>query len=354
MPGRSKKILSYLNAGIERRLFPGCVLGMVRGGEKEVIAAGRLTYDPDSPPVTGQTVYDVASVTKSIPTSGLALMLCDEKIWSPETRLIDFVPEFTGAFRGEITIRHLLTQTLAFDFRLSARKHLPGAAILRDILDAPLSAPPGTCFSYANATSILLGLAVERACSMRLDEAADRHFFAPLCMRATTFFPETLSGAAVAPTEDDPWRGRVICGEVHDESAWALRPAVVAGSAGLFSTAPDLLRFTKMLLCKGELDGRRYFAPETIALMQTNVLPPALGTVAAPGWELNQPAFMGTTSTPTTFGKTGFTGCAIVVDPGRDTGMVFLANHTFPKRRGDRSAINEVRSALADLVYGES
>jgi CubicO group peptidase (beta-lactamase class C family) len=353
MAGRYASLNAYFNACIEHHLFPGCAIGIIAHGERRIITAGRLTYDRLSPPVTEETVYDVASITKAIPTSCLALALCDDGVWSFTSRLIDFIPEFTGAFRESITIRHLLTHTLDFDFQLSAKKHLPPDAIIGTILSASLRTPPGSRFAYANATSILLGLAVERASGMRLDEAAHYRFFAPLAMTRTSFFPETRSGAFIAPTEEDSWRGRIICGEVHDESAWALRPSVVAGSAGLFSTAPDLLKFIEMLLVGGEINDRRFFARETVALMHTNALPPALGASAALGWELNQPVFMGTTATPTTFGKTGFTGCAIVADPGRRTGMVFLTNHTFPKRRGDRNAINTVRSTLADMIFGK-
>jgi CubicO group peptidase (beta-lactamase class C family) len=214
-----------------------------------------------------------------------------------------------------------------------------------------LRRPPGESFSYANATSILLGMAVERACGMRLDRAAQRRFFGPLGMAATTFSPETLDLSSVAPTEEDPWRGRTVRGEVHDESAWALRGELVAGSAGLFSTAPDLLRFVEMLLAGGALDRTRCFRPETVRLMHTNMLPGKLGTAAGCGWELAQQVFMGERCTPAAFGKTGFTGCAIVADPVLQAGFVFLTNHTFPKRRPERDAINRVRRTIADLVF---
>ncbi len=349
----TSSIASYLNECITRHIFPGCALAYITAGQKTIITAGKLTYDPTSAGVTEQTVYDVASITKAIPTSCLALTLCQDGVWSPSSRLIDFLPEFTGSFREEITIRNLLTHTLDFDFQLSAKKHLPQEALLETILTAPLRTPPGTTFAYANATSILLGLAVERACGMPLNEAAHKFFFEPLGMTQSSFFPEPQWLRFIAPTEDDPWRGRTICGEVHDESAWVLRPGVVAGSAGLFSTAPDLLRFVEMILFEGALDGCRFFTGETIALMHTNALPPAIGASAALGWELDQPVFMGTTSTPTTFGKTGFTGCSVVIDPGRETGMVLLTNHTFPRRRGDRNEINAVRRDVADMIFEE-
>jgi len=347
----SSDLTAYLDRCINERLFPGCCIGLLRSGERRIITRGRLTYDCSSPAVSERTVYDVASITKAIPTSSLALQLIGEEKIFLESRLIEFVPEFSGEFGELITIGHLLTQTLDFDFRLSDKKELPAPDLLGAILSANLRRPPSDSFSYANATSILLGMVVERVLGQRLDEAASERFFGPLGMTGTTFFPETFVGAAIAPTEDDPWRGRIVCGEVHDESAWALRKVLVAGSAGLFSTAGDLLRFSEMLLNDGEMGGIRFFPPKTMRLISSNMLPDSLGARTACGWELEQPVFMGSGCTPTTFGKTGFTGCAVVADPARRAALVFLTNHTFPKRRSDRNAINEVRRTLADLPF---
>jgi CubicO group peptidase (beta-lactamase class C family) len=342
----------YLNKCIESNFSPGYVLGIIANGRQEIIAAGKSTYDKNAHTTAVDTVYDVASITKAVPTSCLALKLLEEGRLRLDSPLIEYVPEFSGTYRDRIRIEHLLTHTLDFDFRLSDKRDLRPREILGAIFAARLRSPPGTTYSYANATSILLGLAVERASGMRLDEAASHYFFGPLGMRRTTFFPEKLDAASIAPSEIDPWRGRVICGEVHDESAWALRPVVIAGSAGLFSTVPDLVRFLAMLLGGGASGGTRIFKPDTIRLMHANALPPEFGAATALGWELNQPAFMGSRSTASTFGKTGFTGCAIVADPLRNTGFVFLTNHTFPRRREDRSMINKVRSSIADMVFG--
>jgi CubicO group peptidase (beta-lactamase class C family) len=137
-------IITYLNACISRHVFPGCALAYSIAGQKHIITAGKLTYDPSSVPVTGETIYDVASITKAVPTSCLALALCEDGVWSPASRLIDFVPEFTGSFREDITIRHLLTHTIDFGLQLSAKKNLPPDALLETILTASLRTPPGT------------------------------------------------------------------------------------------------------------------------------------------------------------------------------------------------------------------
>ncbi|MBN1306856.1 MAG: beta-lactamase family protein [Chitinispirillaceae bacterium] len=344
------KVSAYLEDAVNRRVFPGCSAGVIAGDCRWCGSFGKLTYEPASDSVSEETVYDVASITKSLPVSSLALTLIEKGVLNCDDRLIDTVPEFNGGYRQEITIRHLLTHTLDFGFRLSAFKHLSGSELLAKILSAPLRRAPGSTFSYANATSILLGLSVERLSGRPLDEAADGCFFKPLGMRRTTFHPERLAAGAVAPAEDDPWRGRVVCAEVHDESAFALRPRIV-GSAGLFSTAPDLLKFAAMLIDKGTAGGKRFFLPETIGMMHSNALAAGGNGCTGYGWELAKRSFMGKRCGAATFGKTGFTGCSIVVDPGRKTAIVLLSNHTFPRRRRDRSLINEVRAGLADIVF---
>jgi CubicO group peptidase (beta-lactamase class C family) len=343
------KVSEFLNEAIAQRIFPGCTVGIAVKGQVWYGAYGKFTYEPDARQVDETTVYDVASITKAIPVACCTLKLIEDGLLSVNDRLIDLLPEFSGGYRESILIRHLLTHTIDFGFRLSSIKDLKGNVIMDRILSAPLCAEPGATFSYANATSILLGLVIERRSGMSLDVAADNYFFKPLSMQATTFHPETLAMKVVAPSEYDSWRGRVICAEVHDESAYALRPKVV-GAAGLFSTAPDLLRFAGLLLNEGSFAGVTLFKKETVSAMYTNVLPVSIGTTTGLGWELDQ-QFMGRNRSRQTFGKTGFTGCSIVVDPVRKAGVVLLSNHHFPYRRENRSIINGVRSELADLVF---
>jgi CubicO group peptidase (beta-lactamase class C family) len=347
----NKNIRTFLDTCITDKIFPGCTLGIIRKGSQDIIAAGRLTYDPDSPRVINDTVYDVASITKAIPTGCLALQLIEQGALSLSSRLADRVPECCGRYHDRIRLEHLLTHTLEFRFRLSDMKSLPPETVLKAICSSDLKSPPGDVYCYANATSILLGLMIERVSGTPLDILAQTRFFDPLAMTSTTFFPGTLDRALIAPSETDPWRGREIRGEVHDESAWALRPVLIAGSAGLFSTTPDLLRFMTMILNGGESGGTRYFARDTIAIMHTNTTRASSGTPVALGWELDQERFMGAHRTATTFGKTGFTGCTIVAEPQEKTGFVFLTNHTWPQRRKDKEEINRVRRGLADLIF---
>jgi CubicO group peptidase (beta-lactamase class C family) len=340
------KILDYLKSAIDRRIFPGCALGWVADGREAVVAVGRHTYDEGAPAVTEGSLFDCASVTKAIPVSCLALWMADRGALRLDDRLIDFVPEYRGSFRDDIRVRHLLTHTLDFDFRLSECKDMPPGQLLDSILNVKMKSAPGEKFCYANATSILLGMLLEKAGSKPLHALAQETFFDPLGMSDTTFFPAAAAAANCVPTEMDAWRGRVIKGEVHDESAWVLRKIMTAGSAGLFSTAPDLLKFIRMLLDGGQ----PFFSPATAEAMHTNQIPHISGQCTGLGWELNQ-EYMGAARTPSTIGKTGFTGCAVIMDRSRYAGLVLLSNCTWPTRKPNRDLINEVRGRVADLVF---
>ncbi|MDR2727554.1 MAG: beta-lactamase family protein, partial [Chitinispirillales bacterium] len=247
-----EKVEHCLQEAIKRQVFSGCAVGAVVNGEEFTVTAGRHTYDDNSPKVTAGSLFDCASVTKAVPVSTLALWLIDHKHLKLSDRLIDFVPVYNGSFRDEIRLGHLLTHTLDFDFRLSECKDLSPEKLLEAILNVKMKSRPGEKFCYANATSILLGMLIERVSGKPLYELAQEVFFGPLGMKDTTFFPSKTALDNCVPTEIDPWRGRTIQGEVHDESAWVLRKIMTAGSAGLFSTVQDLMKFVRMLLEGGE------------------------------------------------------------------------------------------------------
>jgi CubicO group peptidase (beta-lactamase class C family) len=347
-----KLIVNRVQKAIAEGVFPGCVLGITHtGGERQVHCFGHYTYESGSKRVGINTLYDVASITKSIPTASLALMLIDQGRLELEDKLIQYVPEFLNKDREKVLIRHLLTHTLHFDFRLSEYKQKTADEILGMILHRNFKSPPGAFFSYSNATSILLGMVVERVCEGTLDHLADKYFFTPLQMKRTSFYPlKRFSKEEIAPTEFDQWRNRLLLGEVHDESASVLQSRITTGSAGLFSTAPDLLNFLEMLLNGGIYKNRRYISQKVIELMHTSQLA-GREEVTGLGWELCQPEFMGRYCTDQTFGKTGFTGCVCLCDIGKKIGFVLLSNWTYPGRKNTKHLIQQVRRDIADLIF---
>lgn len=345
-----EKIRQALESAIAQKQFPGAVVGYIREGIQTVIPVGAQTFEQNSAGITAETIYDIASLTKVIPTSSLALSLIDTKRLSLTDSVRTYLTEFV---HPEVTIWHLLTQTVSFvtphgPLQLSALKDLPAEELLQRILQADLVVPPGTTYAYNNATSILLGLVITVVTGQPLDTAAEDTFFRPLAMAKTSFHPKDK--AAVAPTEVDAWRGRTIQGEVHDESAYTLQRKWIVGSAGLFSAVPDLLRFSQMLLNKGEYEGKRYFSEAIITDMMTNQLA-AIETYAGLGWELNQPRIMGKYSHDQMIGKTGFTGCVIMLDIPKERALVFLSNYTYPHRKATYEPLNALRRTLANIVF---
>lgn len=341
-----------IEEAIQERIFPGCVLGVTtKKRERMVMAYGNYTYEAHSERVEENTIYDVASITKSIPTACLALRLIDEGKLGLDEQLIKYVPEFANSERAKVLIKHLLTHTLDSGLRLSHHKNKSSEEILNIIFESEFKTSPGKAFFYSNATSVLLGMVVENLTHQKIDLLADKCFFESLKMKKTTFHPKKMDKKQIPPTEQDEWRGRVVQGEVHDESAYKLQEKMIVGSAGLFSTVPDLLTFMEMLLNQGTLDREKYFSPEMVRMMHTNQLQ-EIGHRAGLGWELWQKRFMGQLCSRETFGKTGFTGCVFVCDPVKEKGFVLLTNRTYPKRNPDVSLMNGVRSDIADMVFG--
>ncbi|HXE59664.1 MAG TPA: serine hydrolase, partial [Gemmatimonadaceae bacterium] len=193
--------------------------------------------------------------------------------------------------------------------------------------------------------AMLLGKIVERVSGEPLDVYLRRHVFAPLGMTSTMFKPPARLLPRIAPTERDPWRGRLVHGQVHDENAYFL--GGVSGHAGLFSSGLDLARFARMYLEGGALDGARVVTQAAIDTF-THVQNAALSNRAL-GWETpNGTNSAGHEMSARAFGHTGFTGTSIWIDPARDLFVILLSNRVDPTR--DNPRLGPVRVQLADAV----
>ncbi len=334
---------------IEDKIFPGCVVGIVtKNGERQILPFGKHAYDESSPSVKENTIYDMASVTKAIPTASLALQLIDEGKLKLNDKLIDYVPEFRNSDRENVLIKHLLTYSLD-GYGLASLRKDSFQDLEKILLTQDFEKRPGTVFKYTNIPIALLRFVIERLHGETIDSLADKHFFKPLLMNRSTFYPEKFSKEEIAPTEINDWRG-LVHGVVHDESTAIFKEqGKISGYAGLFSTAPDILNFLEMLLHKGTLDGRQYFSEKIISEMNTNQIP-ELNDFMGLGWELNQPRFMGEYCTPNTFGKTGFTGTLCVCDIEKGIAYVILSNRTFPSRPTDATGINKFRKTIGEII----
>jgi CubicO group peptidase (beta-lactamase class C family) len=245
-----------------------------------------------------------------------------------------------------VTVRHLLTHSSGLAPFIQLWKRTSSADSARAIvLAAPLDTTPGARMVYSDLGAILLGLIVERVSGERLDAYLATHVFGPLQMRDTRFTPPAALLGRIAPTERDPWRGRLVRGEVHDENAYLL--GGVSGHAGLFSSAADLTRFAQMYLNGGQLDGVRIVRPETIAAF-TRVQYAEFSNRAL-GWETPTGGnSAGRLMKRPAFGHTGFTGTSIWIDPVNDRFVILLTNRVNPTRENSR--IGPVRTTVADLA----
>lgn len=346
------EIHKRLEQAVAERVFPGCVVGTVnRADERTLLPYGHFTYDTDSSAVTGETVYDVASITKSVPLGLLALKLIEEGRLSLDDRVITYLPEIQTRGAGEARIRDLLTYTYALKKNPDPTFTLERStadSIRKYLFTAELAFDPGTRYQYSNAPANLLGFILERIADEKLYALAQRMLLEPLAMRLATFAPTLPS--SIPPTEITSWRGE-IQGVVHDEQAYVLqRGGQDSGAAGLFASASDLLNVAEMILGEGIFRTQRLFAPGSIALMRNNALAD-IGASSGIGWELNEARFMGNHCRPTTFGKTGFTGTSLVIDPERGVAFVILSNRTYPERT-DTVGINALRRDISDIVLG--
>ena len=332
----------------ERGAFPGGVLAVgYQGALVHLHPFGRLTYDADAPPVTAGTLYDLASLTKVVATTTMAMILVDEGKFDLDRPVRDFLPGFQGPGKEAVTLRHLLTHSSGLPAVAPLYKEVWGQeAYLRRIQAMDLEYPPGSRSVYSDLGIILLGEILERTAGQPLEAFVRERVLDPLGMRDTMFRPPARLRPRIAPTEFDLWRGRLVQGEVHDENAFAL--GGVAPHAGLFGTAPDLARFARMLLNGGVLDGHRIVSRETIELFTRRAGIP--GSDRALGWDTKsaEGSSAGTLFSRRSFGHTGFTGTSIWMDPERDLFVILLTNRVYPAR--ENNLIREVRPAVADAM----
>jgi CubicO group peptidase (beta-lactamase class C family) len=343
--------LSYafaiLQEAIAAAVFPGCSLAVTFRGELLAQNAfGRFTYDSAAPAVRADTIFDLASLTKVVATTAMAMVLYERGLLDLDAPVTAILPEFAGddARRNRISLRMVLAHSSGLPAyeKLFLRVHTR-ETLLRAAFTTPLAAPPGERAEYSDIGFIILGSALERIADEALDAFCQREIFGPLSMTHTTFNPPAPSRASIPPTADDrTFRHRVIQGEVQDENASLL--GGVAGHAGLFSSAEDLARFAHAMLNGGYPIVRA----STVAHFTQRQSSPA-GTSRALGWDTpSEPSQSGTYFSPRSFGHLGYTGPSLWIDPDRQLSITLLTNRTWPDCQNQ--AIKQVRPALHNSV----
>lgn len=303
---------------------------------------GRLTYAPDAPACGPGTIFDLASLTKVIATTSIAMRLVAGKTIALDAPATRFVPAFTRGDRGSISIRHLLTHASGLPAHARLWETASGRdAFARAIAELLLERPPGAQSVYSDPGFMLLGFALEHAARATLDE-----MFQPLAVELGDiwFRPAAALIDRIAPTEQDPWRGRLLRGEVHDENAAAL--GGVAAHAGLFGTAAAVGTFARLVL-RTFHESTSLGSPELMREFATRSRVP--NSSRALGWDTMLPtSSCGTRLSPTAIGHTGFTGTSLWIDVERDLYVVFLTNRVHPTR--DNNALAALRPKVHDAV----
>jgi serine-type D-Ala-D-Ala carboxypeptidase len=344
-----------LEKAIAARAFPACSFAVTLRGELVAYKAlGRFTYDPASPEVTITSIFDLASLTKVLATTAMAMILYERGLLDLEAPVTAIVPEFAGHDSGEFADNDPRRRDVTLHMLLAHSSGLPAyeklflhsntrEALLQSAFTTRLAAAPGARTEYSDIGFIILGVVLGRLADETLDAFCQREVFGPLGMTHTTFNPARALKDSIPPTADDrSFRHRIVQGEVQDENASVL--GGIAGHAGLFSTAEDVAIFAHAMLNGGhpilrsstiELFSRRESVPE--------------GTSRALGWDTpSAPSQSGKYFSSGSFGHLGYTGTSLWIDPDRQVSITLLTNRTWPDCQNQ--AIKHVRPAFHDAV----
>ncbi len=346
------RAFALIRDAIEQRAFPAAALAVThRGALIALQGFGRFTYADDAPLVKPGTVFDLASVTKVVATTAVAMLLHERGQLPLDIPLGHFLPDFVAcaprhqqATREAVTLRMLLAHSSGlpayeklFEFA-GSREELVGAALTTRLVTAP-----GTRVEYSDVGFILLGEVLARQAGLALDMFARQEVFTPLGMAHARFNSPAEWKPAIPPTEDDrTFRKRIVQGEVNDENAFVM--GGVAGHAGVFAPAIDVAHFAACML-RG---GAPILKPETVQLFTRRVDSPA-GSSRGLGWDTpSPPASSGNHFSAESFGHLGFTGTSLWIDPTRQLSVTLLTNRTWPHRASQ--AIRRVRPLVHDAI----
>lgn len=383
MAVKNKRIDSAFEKAIAEGVFPAADLVVGRGGQ--------LCYEGQYGAARSYTCFDIASLTKPVATATIAMMLVAEGL----LKLDDTVYQWLGGARlpehRKTTVGMLLDHTAGLPDWQPYYRELPLSLVgteagrrmlLAECCNEPYINPPGKKTVYSDIGYILLGEILAQAGGAPLDALFAQYVARPLNLTNTFFIrsvgapvqatarrttttaeqhvPTRSSGKRskelperhrrFAPTEDCPWRERVIHGEVHDQNAYAL--GGVAGHAGLFSTAADLHRFLTALVDAREGKGR-WLSREVVRTFLPDARTKPAGERFVLGW--NRPSkrnsASGTHFSANSIGHLGYTGCSIWADLAEDFWIVLLTNRIHPATTNQKIAA--FRPQIHDLIYSE-
>jgi uncharacterized protein YbbC (DUF1343 family)/CubicO group peptidase (beta-lactamase class C family) len=347
-----------IDVEIKKKQLPGAVVVVGRRGR--IVwrrAYGNRALEPAPEPMTVDTVFDLASLTKVVATATSMMILLERGLVRFGDPVATYIPEFSAMGKRNITVEQLLIHRSGLiadndvkDYEQGPEKALENICRLTPLAEA------GSKFIYSDVNYIVLAEIVRRVSGKPIDEFAEENIYRPLGMKDTTYTPLKKWGEGVktriAPTEkrETSW----MRGEVHDPRSYLL--GGVAGHAGLFSTADDLAIYCQMIMNLGQYRGVRILSPLGVASM-TEARIPAAGSadnvLRGIGWDISSgySANRGEIFPIGSFGHTGFTGTSIWIDPSSETFVIFLSNRVHPRLDPDKPAnINSLRGKVATIV----
>ena len=342
--GRLDKIVKD---AMEEAVAPAVAIAVGRNGRIAYMKGyGHTSWDiPSAPAVDTSTLFDLASVTKVVATTTLAMLMEEAGQLDLDRTVNSYLPEFNSPEKMGITVRQLLTHNSGLEAGGSTFGARGREAYLRVINARPLEYQPGTRTIYSDWSMILLQLVMERISGKTLDVLAAERIFRPLGMTDTQFNPPVSLRPRIAPTRVEDTNGGTRWGTVHDDNAYMM--GGVAGHAGLFSTARDLALFSLMMLNGGEgANGVRIAKPWTIARWTARQ---ARESTRALGWDSpDGGSSAGQFFSPWSYGHVGFTGTSLWIDPQKDLFVVILTNRVNPTMSNTRHV--QLRRDVVDAV----
>ncbi|MDQ3439229.1 MAG: beta-lactamase family protein [Planctomycetota bacterium] len=343
---------------IEKKEIPGAVLLVGRADETVYRKAyGNRAVEPAVEPMTEDTIFDLASLSKPVGTATSIMILADRGKIDLHAPAAKYVPAFGSNGKDKVTVAQLLLHRggLIADNSMKDYTDDPQES-MRKILDLKLKYDPGTDYIYSDMSFAVLGEIVRAVSGKPLNEFAADELFKPLGMKDTTYLPPESWTPRIAPTQKT--KDGMLRGTVHDPRAQKL--GGFAGHAGVFGTADDLARYCRMLLRDGELDGKRILSAKTVAEMTTTRCMPDGTNCRTYGFDVDTKL-----SAPrgerfqrgTTFGHTGYTGTMLWIDPKNDCFVILLANRVHPQDTNSKSVTQlrrKVSTIAAEALLGKA
>ncbi len=365
------RLATELEAGVAAGAFPGAVVLVSRAGRVLYHAAfGSRSLEPERAPMRPDTIFDLSSLTKPLATTTAFMLLVREGKVDLDDRVTRFFQNFGVHGKTHVSFRHLLAHCSGLPgwrpyFRdvereRRGRPDFAGSRGAKEFVYEQIHRERpeyeiGARSVYSDLGFMLLGELIEVVTRQPLDRFCHERIFRPLGLRATAFVDLSAIRSRriapvsemIAPTERCPWRGRVLCGEVHDDNAWAM--GGVAGHAGLFGSAADVDALATRLRAawRGEDD----FLPRALVREFWTRDPTVAGSTRALGWDTPSPegSSAGVRVSASTVGHLGFTGTSLWIDLERDAQVVLLTNRVHPCR--DNELIHEVRPRVHDAAW---